>query len=140
MAVSSNHQYSIGQLANEFAITTRSIRFYEEQGLLKPQRNGNTRVYQHKDKVQLTLILRGKRLNFSLAEIKEILSLYQNENNSYSQLEFLLALIPNKRALLLQQRQDIEVLLTELTQLEQHCQNSLQLQVPSAQVQKQVKG
>ncbi len=64
--------YSIGELAQEFDITTRSIRFYEDQGLIHPTRKGQTRIYNHRDKVRLKLILRGKRLNFSLAEIGQI--------------------------------------------------------------------
>ena len=90
--------YSIGELAREFDITTRSIRFYEDQGLLTPSRQGQTRLYTNKDRVRLKLILRGKRLGFSLAETKRLFDLYDMENSSARQLQTIFELIDEKRA------------------------------------------
>jgi len=77
--------YSIGDLSKEFDITTRSIRFYEDQGLLKPTRKGQTRIYKQRDRVRLRLILRGKRLGFSLAETGRIFELYDHDRTSATQ-------------------------------------------------------
>ncbi|OZB06011.1 MAG: MerR family transcriptional regulator [Idiomarina sp. 34-48-12] len=117
--------YSIGELAREFDITTRSIRFYEDQGLLSPQRQGQTRLYTNKDRVRLKLILRGKRLGFSLAETKNLFDLYDMENSSARQLHTVLALIDDKKMSLKQQLEDIKVLLVELTNLEDRCRDEL---------------
>jgi|SRR5690606_9641243 len=117
--------YSIGELAREFDITTRSIRFYEDQGLLSPKRQGQTRLYTNKDRVRLKLILRGKRLGFSLAETKNLFDLYDMENSSARQLHTVLALIDNKKMSLKQQLEDIKVLLVELTNLEDRCRDEL---------------
>ena len=117
--------FSIGELAKEFDITTRSIRFYEDQGLLNPERNGQTRIYLAKDKVRLKLILRGKRLGFSLAETKNIFDLYDNEDTGQRQLEFMLTMIADKKQLLAQQLLDIEAVKTELEDLEQNCKLAL---------------
>jgi DNA-binding transcriptional MerR regulator len=78
--------YSIAELAREFAITARTIRFYEDEGLIKPRRQGLTRLYSAGDRTRLGWILRGKRLGFSLAEIKELLDLYQVDRTGVSQL------------------------------------------------------
>ncbi|RUO58564.1 MerR family transcriptional regulator [Pseudidiomarina insulisalsae] len=117
--------YSIGELAREFDITTRSIRFYEDQGLLTPSRQGQTRLYTNKDRVRLKLILRGKRLGFSLAETKRLFDLYDVENSSVRQLHTVLELIDDKRASLHQQLEDIKVLLVELGNLEERCRDEL---------------
>ncbi|WP_420834819.1 MerR family transcriptional regulator [Pseudidiomarina sediminum] len=117
--------YSIGELAREFDITTRSIRFYEDQGLLTPQRQGQTRLYTNKHRVRLKLILRGKRLGFSLSETKRLFDLYDVENSSIRQLDTILELIEEKRASLHQQLEDIKVLLVELGNLEDRCRDEL---------------
>ena len=117
--------YSIGELAKEFDITTRSIRFYEDQGLLAPQRQGQTRLYTNKDRVRLKLILRGKRLGFSLSETKNLFDLYDMENSSARQLQTVLTLIDDKKASLKQQLEDIKVLLVELGNLEERCRDEL---------------
>lgn len=117
--------YSIGELAREFDITTRSIRFYEDQGLLTPTRQGQTRLYTNKDRVRLKLILRGKRLGFSLAETKRLFDLYDMENSSVRQLHTVLELIDDKRASLHQQLEDIKVLLVEFGNLEERCRDEL---------------
>lgn len=117
--------FSIGELAKEFDITTRSIRFYEDQGLLAPERNGQTRIYSAKDRVRLKLVLRGKRLGFSLAETKNIFDLYDNEDTGERQLEFMLSMIGDKKQLLAQQLLDIEAVKAELEDLEQNCKLAL---------------
>lgn len=88
--------YSISDLSKEFDITTRSIRFYEDQGLLKPKRRGQTRIYSLKDRVRLKLILRGKRLGFSLAETRRLFELYDADKSSTSQLNTMLALVEER--------------------------------------------
>ncbi|NRD73309.1 MerR family DNA-binding transcriptional regulator [Shewanella sp. VB17] len=118
--------YSISDLSKEFDITTRSIRFYEDQGLLKPKRRGQTRVYHLKDKVRLKLILRGKRLGFSLAETRRLFELYDADKNSISQLHRMLELIEDKKTSLQQQMDDIKVVLMELNSAEQQCRAALE--------------
>ena len=118
--------YSIGELAKEFDITTRSIRFYEDEGLLSPRRQGQQRIYTNKDRVRLKLILRGKRLGFSLAETRRLFELYDADNSSAAQLEKVLELVSEKKHSLKQQMEDINVLLTELSGLEQRCQDELE--------------
>jgi DNA-binding transcriptional MerR regulator len=123
--MSQEQQYSIGELSKLFDITARSIRFYEEQGLLVPERQGQSRIYHLKDKVRLKLILRGKRLGFSLAEIKTLFELYDTNLNSAAQLETMLALTEQKRAVLNQQLNDIQMLMNELDDVESRCKDEL---------------
>ncbi|PSJ48240.1 MerR family transcriptional regulator [Zobellella endophytica] len=106
--------YTISELADEFDITARTLRHYEDQGLLMPKRKGNTRIYSHKDRIRLALTLRGKRLGFSLAEIRELFDLYDAEHSSRPQLHSMIAMIAEKRASLQQQQEDIEKVLAEL--------------------------
>ncbi|RUO25376.1 MerR family transcriptional regulator [Aliidiomarina minuta] len=117
--------FTIGELAREFDITTRSIRFYEDQGLLAPQRQGQNRIYNGKDKVRLKLILRGKRLGFTLAETRRLFELYDRDQSSENQLKTMLGLIEEKKTTLQQQMEDIKVLLHELVSVEQRCQAEL---------------
>ncbi len=119
-------QFSISDLSKEFDITTRTIRFYEDQGLLSPTRKGQTRIYSKRDKVRLKLILRGKRLGFSLAETGEIFELYEHDKTSITQLETMKNLISEKKALLHQQLDDIKVVLNELDNLETSCKATLE--------------
>lgn len=123
----SSQTYSIGELARHYDITARSIRFYEEQGLLCPERCGQTRVYHKKDKVRLKLILRGKRLGFSLAETKTLFELYDTHQTSEAQLEAMLAMTAHKRAMLDQKLKDVEMLMNELDDVESRCRNELML-------------
>ncbi len=118
--------YSISDLSKEFDITTRSIRFYEDQGLLKPKRRGQTRIYSLKDRVRLKLILRGKRLGFSLAETRRLFELYDADKSSTTQLNTMLALVEEKKSALQQQMDDIKVVLMELTSAEQQCRIALE--------------
>jgi DNA-binding transcriptional MerR regulator len=106
--------YSIAQLAREFDITTRAIRFYEDEGLLTPRRRGQTRIYTPRDRTRLKLILRGKRLGFSLQEIAEMVTMYDAPPGEAGQLDLFLKRIAERRALLEQQREDIKVTLAEL--------------------------
>lgn len=117
--------FSIGELAREFDITPRSIRFYEEQELLAPERNGTTRIYSKKDHVRLKLILRGKRLGFSLAETKTLFNLYNSNKNSQAQLETMLKMTEEKRNIMRQQQEDIQMLMYELNDVEQRCKEEL---------------
>ncbi|MBA6339956.1 MerR family DNA-binding transcriptional regulator [Colwellia sp. MB02u-10] len=119
--------FSIGELAREFDITTRSIRFYEDQGLILPNRKGQTRIYNQRDRVRLRLILRGKRLGFSLAETGRLFELYDADTSSATQLIQIMELISNKKNDLNQQLEDIKAVLIELTGLEKNCQNTLAL-------------
>lgn len=121
----SQANYSIGDLSKEFDITTRSIRFYEDQGLLAPMRKGQTRIYTQRDKVRLKLILRGKRLGFSLAETGRLFELYDADKSSAKQLSSMMALIAQKKNELKQQLDDINAVLIELDDLEDNCQNIL---------------
>lgn len=95
-------------------MTTRAIRFYEDEGLLAPTRSGRTRVYGPRERTRLKLILRGKRLGLSLVEIREILDLYDTNTDEAPQLRKFLETLANRRALLLQQREDIDVVLAEV--------------------------
>ena len=119
------HTYSISDLAKEFDITTRSIRFYEDQGLLSPARRGQTRVYSNGDKVRLKLVLRGKRLGFSLAETLRLFELYDTDKTSATQLKSMLELVQDKKAILHQQMDDIKVLMMELVTVEKRCIQTL---------------
>jgi DNA-binding transcriptional MerR regulator len=117
--------YSISELAKEFDITTRSIRFYEDQGLITPLRQGQTRIYSKRDRVRLKLILRGKRLGFSLAETGQLFELYDADKSSVTQLTTMLRLIEHKKAELHQQMDDIKVVLMELVTVEKRCRETL---------------
>ncbi|NMP33438.1 MerR family DNA-binding transcriptional regulator [Thalassotalea sp. M1531] len=125
MASTKPTTYAIGELAKEFDITTRSIRFYEDQGLLSPTRKGQTRIYNQRDKVRLKLILRGKRLGFSLAETGRLFELYDADKSSAKQLETIMGLIADKKSDLTQQMEDIKIVLVELQNLEQSCLETL---------------
>ena len=118
-------RFSISELAREFDITTRSIRLYEDQGLLNPAREGQTRLYSKQDRVRLKLTLRGKRLGFSLAEIRELFDLYDADKSSRTQLQTMLGLVEEKRETLQQQMEDIRMVLLELDAAEQRCQQAL---------------
>ncbi len=117
--------YSIGELAEEFGVTSRTIRFYEDKELIHPRRNGQNRIYSRRDRARLKLILRGKRLGFSLSEVAEIIQLYDTEPGETGQLEFFIDKIRERRATLEQQREDIDVTIEELDAVEQRCRERL---------------
>jgi len=121
----SQAKYSISDLSKEFDITTRSIRFYEDQGLIFPARKGQTRIYNQRDKVRLKLILRGKRLGFSLAETGRLFELYDVDKTSATQLSTIMTLINDKKNDLKQQLEDINAILIELNDLEDNCKTTL---------------
>lgn len=117
--------FSISDLAREFHITPRTIRFYEDQGLLSPMREGRTRVFTRRDRTRLKLALRGKRLGFSLVEISYLIGMYDRARDQNTQLsEFLNGLQQRKEALL-RQREDIEAVLQEVCNFEQQCRQLL---------------
>ena len=117
--------YSISDLSKEFDITTRSIRFYEDQGLILPMRKGQTRIYNQRHRVRLKLILRGKRLGFSLAETGRLFELYDADNSSAKQLATMMEIIAHKKLELHQQLDDIKAVLIELDDLEKNCLKTL---------------
>ncbi|WP_068809344.1 MerR family transcriptional regulator [Thauera phenolivorans] len=114
--------YTITELAREFDITARAIRFYEDQGLLTPGRVGRARVYTRADRTRLKLTLRGKRLGLSLAEIRQLLQMYDGVRNSAPQLKYFLDVLAARRATLEQQRLDIEAVLYEIDMMERQCE------------------
>ena len=117
--------YTITELAREFNVTPRAIRFYEDHGLLTPARAGRARGYSKADRTRLKLTLRGKRLGLSLAEIRELIDMYDGVRNSAPQLERLLKVLAERRATLEQQREDLEAVLGEIAMLEVQCTNLL---------------
>jgi len=117
--------FTITDLAREFALTTRAIRFYEDQGLLAPRRVGRNRVYTNRDRVRLKLTLRGKRLGLSLSEIRELIDMYDVEQGDREQLERFLQILHKRRSALEQQREDIEAVLGEIATFERQCRESL---------------
>ncbi|MHA7772451.1 MerR family transcriptional regulator [Roseibium sp. M-1] len=110
--------YTITQLTQEFDITTRTLRFYEAQGLVAPTRRGRQRLYTPGDRTRIKLILRGKRLGFSLNEIKEMIEMYGSAPGETGQLRLLLDKIAARRAELLEKQRDIELTLLELDEVE----------------------
>ena len=119
--------WTIRELAAEFGTTLRTIRFYEDEGLLSPERVGTARVFHGRDRVRLQLILRGKRLGFTLAEIAHVIGLYDEPPGERGQLEFLIADIAKRRNALLEKRRDLDEALAELAALEERCRADLGL-------------
>lgn len=122
--------FTITDLADEFALTTRAIRFYEDQGLLSPERRGTRRIYSQRERVRLKLVLRGKRLGMSLADIAGILDLYEADHNERPQLVKFLEVLASRRVLLEQQREDIDVVLQEISAIERDCRKRLKTKSP----------
>lgn len=117
--------FGISDLAREFGITPRTIRFWEDQGILAPQREGNKRVFARRDRARLKMALRGKRLGLSLAEIKDLIGMYASTGDETPQLLECLRIMDRRRAALQQQREDIEAMLGEIAQFETLCQDEL---------------
>ena len=111
--------YSITELTREFDISTRTIRFYEDEGLLHPIRRGRTRLFKPSDRRLLMFILRGKRLGFSIAEIREIMQMYKEPPGEHGQLKLLIQRVSEKRDVLMQKRKDIDETVAELDQVEE---------------------
>jgi len=117
--------HTITELAAEFDITARAIRFYEDVGLLSPARAGRNRVYTQRDRTRLKLTLRGKRLGLSLLEIKQLVDMYDSHSDTTPQLTAFLAVLKAHRTQLEQQREDIEITLAEIAQHEARCKTLL---------------
>jgi DNA-binding transcriptional MerR regulator len=118
--------WTIGQLADEFGVTHRTIRYYEDLGLISPERRATVRIYHRRDRTRLNLILRGKRLGFPLEEIRTIIDLYDEPRGQASQLSYVLDQIQARRADLERRRRDIEDGLRELDDFEGRCQGDVQ--------------
>jgi DNA-binding transcriptional MerR regulator len=118
-------EFSISELAREFDITPRAIRFYEDQGLLAPRRDGQRRIYTPRDRTRLKLTLRGKRLGLSLSEIRELIAMYEPGRDQRPQLERFLAVLEAHKASLLQQQADIEAQLSEIRAFEKKIRKRL---------------
>ncbi|MDN4037053.1 MerR family DNA-binding transcriptional regulator [Massilia sp. YIM B02443] len=120
--------FTIAELAREFDITARAIRFYEDQGLLSPMREGvggRNRVYTPRDRTRLKLTLRGKRLGLTLSEIKSIVDMYESPKDTAAQIDRFLGVLAQQRLTLEQQRADIEMALEEISAHEEECRRLL---------------
>jgi len=120
--------YTIAELAREFDVTARAIRFYEDQGLLSPSREGaggRNRVYTPRDRTRLKLTLRGKRLGLTLSEIKSIVDMYESPKDTVAQINRFLGALAHQREALEQQREDIEMALTDICAHEEECRRML---------------
>jgi DNA-binding transcriptional MerR regulator len=127
--------YTITELAREFDITPRAIRFYEDQGLISPRREGaggRTRVYSARERTRLKLTLRGKRLGLTLSEIKALVDMYESPKDSTAQLNKFLEVLARHRQTLEQQREDLELTLAEIAAQEEHCRRMLDSAPPAA--------
>ena len=118
--------FAISDLAREFDITPRTIRFWEDQGILAPQREGSKRIFTRRDRARLKMALRGKRLGLSLAEIKDLIGMYSSTEDETPQLLECLRVMEKRRLALEQQREDIEAMLGEIAQFETQCQQELE--------------
>lgn len=114
-------EWSIAQIAGEFGVTHRTVRHYEELGLITPERRGTQRIYLRRDRTRLALILRGKRLGFPLEQIRTIIDLYDAPRGKASQLDYVLGQIDERRADLEHRRRDLDEALTELDVFEARC-------------------
>lgn len=117
--------FAISDLAREFEITPRTIRFWEDQGILAPQREGSKRIFTRRDRARLKMALRGKRLGLSLAEIKDLIGMYASTEDETPQLLECLRVMEKRRAALEQQREDVEAMLAEISEFERQCQEEL---------------
>ncbi len=118
-------RFAISDLAREFGITPRTIRFWEDQGILAPEREGRNRVFTRRDRARLKMALRGKRLGLSLAEIKDLIGMYSGTEDETPQLIECLRVMSRRREALEQQREDIEAMLAEISQFERQCHEEL---------------
>jgi DNA-binding transcriptional MerR regulator len=123
-------ELTIAQIAEEYGVTHRTVRFYEDRGLINPERRGTRRIYHPRDRVRLGLILRGKRLGFTLEEITRIVDMYDEQPGEAGQLTYLLAQIEDRRADLEQRRLDVLAAIEELDELERRCRDDLERLTP----------
>jgi len=117
--------FTISDLSREFGITPRTIRFWEDQGIVAPERAGSKRVFTRRDRARLKMALRGKRLGLSLADIKDLIGMYSSTEDETPQLLECLRVMEKRRLALQQQREDIESMLAEISQFEAQCQQEL---------------
>jgi len=117
--------WTIAEIAAEFGVTHRTVRFYEDSGLISPERRGTQRIFHPRDRVRLELVLRGKRLGFDLGQIRRIVDMYDQEPGEAGQLRYLLDQIADRRADLEQRRRDIEITLAELDDVDRRCRATL---------------
>src|SRR4051812_8514684 len=120
-----NKYYSITELTREFDISTRTLRFYEDEGLIHPERRGRTRLYRQADRHLIAQILRGRRIGFTIAEIREIVQVYDEPPGEVGQLKLLIKKVDEKRSDLRQKRKDIDETIDELDNIEESCLNRL---------------
>jgi DNA-binding transcriptional MerR regulator len=125
-AMSDARTWTIAEVAEEFSITHRTVRHYEELNLISPERRGTARIYHRRERTRLNLILRGKRLGFPLQEIRTIIDLYDEPTGQASQLRYVLDQLHERRGNLERRRRDIEEALSELNQFERRCQSDLE--------------
>jgi len=123
--MNSSTTWTISQLAQEFAVTPRTIRFYEDEGILAPERNGRNRIYRSRDRARLKLALRGKRLGLSLAEIRSLIGMYDSPQDTQRQLQQYLSILEQHRLMLERKREDIELTLSEIAEQETQCRTLL---------------
>lgn len=126
----SDHFYTVTQLAQELGVTARTIRFYEDRELIIPRRAGTTRVYTHRDRARMTLILRGKRLGFSLREIKDYLDLYDIDTTQIPQMRMLLKAVKTRIAQLEDQKIALDQALGDLREVERQAMTALEAPAP----------
>ena len=124
--------YTVTEMASELGMTARAIRFYEDKGLITPRRAGTTRVYTARDRARMILILRGKRLGFSLSTIKDYLDLYDTDITQHAQLKLLLGSIAQRRVQLMAQRQAVDEALSELADITAQTEAALKIPAPRA--------
>lgn len=125
MNVAADRTFSISELAQEFDVTTRAIRFYEAEGLLSPAREGQRRIYTRRDRVRLMLTLRGKRIGLSLQEIRELFELYDAANTDEPQLKKFIDILTRREQQLKHQMQDLQLVLKEIGQVRGQCEEWL---------------
>lgn len=117
--------YSISELAREFGITTRTIRFYEDRQLIHPAREGTRRIYSRRDRTRLKLVLRGRRLGWPLDDLRDMISMYDAPGGEHRQLELMIEKLQQNRSILLKQQEDIRQSLAELDELERNCREKM---------------
>ena len=123
--------WSISELAQEFNITPRTLRFYEDHGIITPRREGQKRIYTHKDKTRLKLALRGKRLGFQLADISSLIDMYDGPGSTTPQLKQYIAMLNRHKEQLESQKRDLEAILQEIHTQEEHCMELLKNHAPT---------
>lgn len=117
--------YSITEMTREFDISTRTLRFYEDEGLIHPERKGRTRLYRPADRHLIAQVLRGRRIGFTIAEIREIIQVYNEPPGEVGQLKLLMKKVEERRDSLRQKRKDIDETIGELDAIEEACLNRM---------------